>query len=81
MDALDVLIRLAWLAGASLLASAGARVRWFATDGNHDLAGLDATDAARIEPASAQRAPWQQQQASQQQALSRQGQAWPAEPA
>src|SRR3954454_16061434 len=35
-----------------LLASAGARVRWFATDGNHDLAGLDATDAARIEPAS-----------------------------
>ena len=29
-----------------LLASAGARVRWFATDGNHDLAGLDATDAA-----------------------------------
>ena len=35
-----------------LLASAGARVRWFATDGNHDLAGLDAADAARIEPAS-----------------------------
>ena len=26
-------------------------VRWYATDGNHDLAGLDATDAARIEPA------------------------------
>src|SRR5215216_6899341 len=32
-----------------LLASAGARVRWFATDGNHDLAGLAADDAARIE--------------------------------
>src|SRR5437879_2214582 len=35
-----------------LLASAGARIRWFATDGNHGLAGLDATDAARIEPAT-----------------------------
>ena len=35
-----------------LLTSAGARVRWFATDDNHDLAGLDAADAARIEPAS-----------------------------
>ena len=35
-----------------LLAQAGARVRWFATDGNHDLAGLDAADAARIEPAT-----------------------------
>src|SRR5437016_3980425 len=32
-----------------LLASAGARVRWHATDGNHDLAGLAAEDAARIE--------------------------------
>src|SRR6202795_2428765 len=32
-----------------LLAAAGARVRWFATDGDHDLAGLDPTDAARIE--------------------------------
>ena len=32
-----------------LLASAGARVRWFATDGNHDLNGLDAADVARIE--------------------------------
>jgi uroporphyrin-III C-methyltransferase / precorrin-2 dehydrogenase / sirohydrochlorin ferrochelatase len=31
-----------------LLASAGARVRWFATDGNHDLGGL-ALDAAQIE--------------------------------
>src|SRR5205814_926143 len=30
-----------------LLASAGARVRWHATDGNHDLAGLAAEDAAR----------------------------------
>ena len=32
-----------------LLVSAGARVRWYATDGDHDLAGLDPTDAARIE--------------------------------
>src|SRR3954463_1088039 len=32
-----------------LLVSAGARVRWHATDGNHDLAGLDANDTARIE--------------------------------
>jgi len=31
-----------------LLISAGARVRWFATDGNHDLAGLG-LDAAGIE--------------------------------
>jgi uroporphyrin-III C-methyltransferase / precorrin-2 dehydrogenase / sirohydrochlorin ferrochelatase len=31
-----------------LLISAGARVRWFATDGNHDLAGVD-VDGARIE--------------------------------
>ena len=35
-----------------LLASAGARVRWYATDGNHDLSGLAAADAARIEPAA-----------------------------
>src|SRR6059058_5663586 len=35
-----------------LLVSAGARVRWHATDGNHDLAGLDANDAARIELAA-----------------------------
>ena len=34
-----------------LLAAAGAQVRWYATDGNHDLAGLAAADAARIEPA------------------------------
>jgi uroporphyrin-III C-methyltransferase/precorrin-2 dehydrogenase/sirohydrochlorin ferrochelatase len=34
-----------------LLASAGARVRWYATDGNHDLSGFSAADAARIEPA------------------------------
>src|ERR1700716_4084269 len=33
-----------------LLASAGARVRWYATDGNHDLSGLAAADGARIEP-------------------------------
>jgi uroporphyrin-III C-methyltransferase/precorrin-2 dehydrogenase/sirohydrochlorin ferrochelatase len=32
-----------------LLISAGARVRWYATDGNHDLAGIAADDAARIE--------------------------------
>ncbi|MEA2868002.1 MAG: uroporphyrin-III C-methyltransferase / precorrin-2 dehydrogenase / sirohydrochlorin ferrochelatase [Bradyrhizobium sp.] len=32
-----------------LLAAAGARIRWFATDGNHDLSGLQAVDAARIE--------------------------------
>src|ERR1700730_17908255 len=34
-----------------LLAAAGARVRWYAIDGNHDLSGLSAADAARIEPA------------------------------
>jgi len=32
-----------------LLTSAGARIRWFATDGNHDLSGFAAADAARIE--------------------------------
>src|SRR3954470_14767614 len=32
-----------------LLVSAGAQVQWYATDGNHDLAGLDANDAARID--------------------------------
>src|SRR5215468_7581178 len=32
-----------------LLTSAGARVRWYATDGNHDLSGLASDDAARIE--------------------------------
>jgi uroporphyrin-III C-methyltransferase / precorrin-2 dehydrogenase / sirohydrochlorin ferrochelatase len=32
-----------------LLAAAGARVRWFATDGNHDVSGLDAGEVARIE--------------------------------
>jgi uroporphyrin-III C-methyltransferase / precorrin-2 dehydrogenase / sirohydrochlorin ferrochelatase len=35
-----------------LLASAGARVRLYATDGNDDLGGLAAEDAARIEPAT-----------------------------
>jgi uroporphyrin-III C-methyltransferase / precorrin-2 dehydrogenase / sirohydrochlorin ferrochelatase len=35
-----------------LLASAGARVRWFATDGNYDLGGLEDAEAARIEPAT-----------------------------
>jgi uroporphyrin-III C-methyltransferase / precorrin-2 dehydrogenase / sirohydrochlorin ferrochelatase len=32
-----------------LLIAAGARVRWYATDGLHDVSGLDAADAARIE--------------------------------
>jgi uroporphyrin-III C-methyltransferase/precorrin-2 dehydrogenase/sirohydrochlorin ferrochelatase len=32
-----------------LLAAAGAEVRWFATDGNHDVSGLDDGDVARIE--------------------------------
>src|ERR1700722_19525861 len=35
-----------------LLAAAGARVRWYATDGQQDLSGLSATDAARIEHAA-----------------------------
>src|SRR5207245_7854176 len=35
-----------------LLASAGANIRWFATDGSHDLSGLDAADVARIERAT-----------------------------
>ena len=34
-----------------LLAAAGARVRWFATDGNHDVSDLNDTDVARIERA------------------------------
>ncbi|MDB5619987.1 siroheme synthase CysG [Tardiphaga sp.] len=32
-----------------LLLAAGARIRWYATDGNRDTAGLDADDVARIE--------------------------------
>src|ERR1700738_2337895 len=32
-----------------LLAAAGARIRWFATDGHHDVSGFAAADAARIE--------------------------------
>jgi len=32
-----------------LLLSAGARIRWYATDGQHDVSGLDTPDAARIE--------------------------------
>jgi uroporphyrin-III C-methyltransferase / precorrin-2 dehydrogenase / sirohydrochlorin ferrochelatase len=32
-----------------LLAAAGARVRWYATDGHHDVSGLEAADEARIE--------------------------------
>ena len=35
-----------------LLASAGARIRWYAIDGNHDVGGLDADAVARIEFAS-----------------------------
>src|SRR5437899_11018279 len=35
-----------------LLASAGANIRWYATDGSHDASGLDAADAARIERAT-----------------------------
>jgi uroporphyrin-III C-methyltransferase/precorrin-2 dehydrogenase/sirohydrochlorin ferrochelatase len=34
-----------------LLLSAGARIRWYATDGQHDVSGLDAAEAARIEHA------------------------------
>src|SRR5260221_6206139 len=33
-----------------LLTSAGARVSWFATDGNYDLGGLEDDEAAQIEP-------------------------------
>src|ERR1700680_3621181 len=32
-----------------LLAAAGARVRWYATDGHHDVSGIEPADAARIE--------------------------------
>src|ERR1039458_2897239 len=32
-----------------LLLAADARVRWYATDGHHDVSGLEAADAARIE--------------------------------
>jgi len=32
-----------------LLAAAGAHVRWFATDGHHDVSGLEAADGAQIE--------------------------------
>jgi uroporphyrin-III C-methyltransferase / precorrin-2 dehydrogenase / sirohydrochlorin ferrochelatase len=32
-----------------LLVAAGAGVRWFATDGHHDVSGLDDADVARIE--------------------------------
>ena len=35
-----------------LLSAAGARIRWYATDGNHDLSGLDAGEVARIELAA-----------------------------
>ena len=32
-----------------VLSAAGAHVRWFATDGDHDVSGLDADSVARIE--------------------------------
>src|SRR5258707_7626712 len=32
-----------------LLAAAGASISWFATDGHHDVSGLDDADVARIE--------------------------------
>jgi uroporphyrin-III C-methyltransferase/precorrin-2 dehydrogenase/sirohydrochlorin ferrochelatase len=32
-----------------LLLAAGARIRWFATDSDYDVSGIEATDAARIE--------------------------------
>lgn len=35
-----------------LLAAAGARIRWYATDGNQDVGGLSVTEAARIELAT-----------------------------
>src|SRR5664279_4448642 len=35
-----------------LLAAAGARIRWYATDGDHELSGLEAADASRIALAS-----------------------------
>jgi uroporphyrin-III C-methyltransferase/precorrin-2 dehydrogenase/sirohydrochlorin ferrochelatase len=35
-----------------LLLSAGARVRWHATDGHHDVSGIEAVDVARIERAN-----------------------------
>ena len=32
-----------------VLSAAGARIRWFATDGNHDVSGLNAGEVARIQ--------------------------------
>ncbi|MGB6398386.1 MAG: bifunctional precorrin-2 dehydrogenase/sirohydrochlorin ferrochelatase, partial [Bradyrhizobium sp.] len=32
-----------------LLTAAGARIRWYATSGDHDVSGLDPADAARID--------------------------------
>src|SRR5271167_4539637 len=32
-----------------VLSAAGARIRWFATDGDHDLGGLENADVARVE--------------------------------
>src|SRR5712671_4176652 len=46
-----LLVGAGYLARAKLrlLAAAGARIRWFATDGDRDVSGLAAADAARIE--------------------------------
>ncbi|WP_298257532.1 siroheme synthase CysG [Bradyrhizobium sp.] len=57
---LDVQRGVVLLAGAGdlaraklrVLASAGAQVRWYTTDGNHDLGGLGADEAARVELAA-----------------------------
>ena len=32
-----------------LLTAAGARIRWYASDGDHDVSGLNAAETARIE--------------------------------
>ena len=32
-----------------LLTAAGARIRWYATSGDHDISGLDPADAERIQ--------------------------------
>jgi uroporphyrin-III C-methyltransferase/precorrin-2 dehydrogenase/sirohydrochlorin ferrochelatase len=35
-----------------VLAAAGARIRWYATDGQHDISGLGPVEAERIERAT-----------------------------
>jgi len=49
-----VLVGAGELARAKLrvLTAAGARIRWYATDGHHDLCGLGAVDADRVERAA-----------------------------